>query len=208
MSNVLFGMLWGVGAVVAIWVGWMFLTGGGRALSLGSLVTGKDNRFSLSKLQATLWFFAIFFGYVATYAVRVRYGDVAALSALPENLMLLLALSAGGTLGSKWITGYKVRAGKITKTNADRPAAGNLVADDDGYSAWNKVQLFYFTALAFGIYGFGLVRELQLASAGSAPMLPEVDTALVVLMGLSQGAYLGKKAVTDDSQQSPSRLLT
>jgi hypothetical protein len=153
---------------------------------------------SLSKLQAALWFFAVFLGYVATYAVRVRHGDVAALGTLPQNLMLLLALSAGGTLGSKWITGYKVKAGKITKTDAGRPSAGDLVADDDGYAAWNKLQLFYFTALAFAVYGIGLVRELQLASADSAPMLPEVDTALVALMGLSQGAYLGKKVVTED----------
>lgn len=198
MSNLIFGLLWGVGAVVGIWFLWKFFTRGaatGAPLSIRSLVTGKDNRLSLSKLQAVVWFVAIFFGYVATYALRVRSGDVAALSDLPENVVLLLAFSAGGALGGKWITAYKVKAQTLQKEPAQAPEIRNLICDDQGYSAWNKLQLFYFTVLALAIYGIGLVRELQLPVADSPPMVPNVDTSLLVLMGISQSAYLGKKVV-------------
>ena len=199
MSNLLFGFLWGVGAVVGIWWPWKFLAKDahrGAPLSFGSLVTGQDNRFSLSKLQAVVWFFAIFFGYVATYAVRVRYGNVAALGDLPENLVVLLAFSAGGALGAKWLTAYKVKAGALQKQPASGPVAKDFISDDQGYSAWNKLQLFYFTVLALAIYGVGLIRALQVAGADSPPILPNVDTTLVVLMGVSHGTYLGKKVVT------------
>ncbi len=197
MSNMLFGLVWGAAAVLGIWWLWKFLTRGaqgGAPLSVRSLVTGKDNRFSLSKLQAVAWFFAIFFGYVATYVVRVRSGNVATLGELPENLVLLLAFSAGGALGAKWLTAYKVKAG-LQKQAADAPAMRDFTSDDQGYSAWNKLQLFYFTVLALAIYGVGLVRALQLATPDNPPLLPNVDTTLVVLMGVSHGAYLGKKIV-------------
>ncbi len=199
MSDVLFGLLWGLGAVVGIWLVWKLLTRGfaeGAPLSIMSLATGQDNRLSISKLQAYVWFIAIFFGYAATYSVRARYGDVAALGELPDNLMVLLAFSAGGALGAKWLTSYKVKGGTLKKDKADAPKMRDLISDDSGYSAWNKLQLFYFTVLALAIYFIGLVKELQLAGADTPPMLPNVDTTLLVLMGISQGGYVGKKIVT------------
>lgn len=199
MSDAVFGLLWGAVAVLVIWILWKFLTRGATAglpLSVKSLATGKDNRLSISKLQASAWFIAIFFGYVATYAVRVRYGDVAALGQLPENLMLLLAFTTGGALGAKWLTLYKIRGGTLQKQPAAAPAVRDLISDDSGYSAWNKLQLFYFTVLALAIFLVGLVNELQLAAADSPPALPNVDSTLLTLMGVSQGTYLGKKAVT------------
>lgn len=200
MSDVVYGLLWGLGAVVGVWLVWKLLTRGfpqGLPLSLKSLATGKDNRLSISKLQASVWFIAIYFAYVATYSVRVRYGDVAALGELPENLMWLLAFTTGGALGAKWHTSYKVRGGTLEKDEADVPKLRDLISDDSGYSAWNKLQLFYFTVLALAIFIIGVIRELQLAEADAAPMLPNVDTTLLILMGISQAGYLGKKVVTD-----------
>ncbi len=51
--------------------------------------------------------------------------------------------------------------------------------------------MMIWTLVAIAIYLFALVGQIR-----SGHVLPDIDPTLMVLMGLGQGAYLGKKLVT------------
>jgi len=107
--------------------------------------------------------------------------------------------------------------------------AGGLLTDDVGVVDLSKIQLLTWTAIAIGVYGFTAVRQISFVlSHGVSPMgptgcgvssgvtylctsnagMPSIDGALMVLMGLSQGGYLGKKLVTfNDTQVTLSTLV-
>lgn len=100
-----------------------------------------------------------------------------------------------------------------------------ILVDDQGYPDLSKLQMIAWTFIAIGIYLIGLgalVKAIPNALQGVTdnagnPMtwsnltpkflennpelaqrisLPDISAALMVLMGLGQGAYLGKKLVT------------
>jgi hypothetical protein len=71
-----------------------------------------------------------------------------------------------------------------------------LFQDDDGVADIGKFQLIGWTFTAVLTY---LVRLTDLISRNAFPELPDIDSALMVLMGLGHGAYLGKKLVTTDT---------
>jgi hypothetical protein len=88
---------------------------------------------------------------------------------------------------------------------------GGLVQDDDGIADLSKIQMLVWTAIAIAIFlvaVFHTVATIFDPSASPWPVvdpklnpwpnlgLPDIDGSLMVLMGLAQGAYLGKKLTT------------
>ncbi len=88
-----------------------------------------------------------------------------------------------------------------------------LVQDDDGVADLSKIQMLVWTAIAVGIFATALGSTVStIIDPKAAPWpvpigtpdpwpglgLPDIDGSLMVLMGLSQGAYLGKKLTTLD----------
>jgi len=199
MSNVLFSNIIGLLFVIIAWNLMKFLssrTDGVPKFTLRELAVGQDIRLSISKLQLLLWTLVVVFSYVSIYAFRLRYGDTAALAEIPPNLFLVLGFSVTGGLGSKGITQYLVKNSFLKKDKATEPKASDLFRDDGGYPAIYKMQLFFWTLIAILIYLISLEKTLSVAELDLPPTLPEIDTALMVLMGISQGAYLGKKVVS------------
>jgi hypothetical protein len=149
------------------------------------------------------WTAIIFFSYTALYAARARYGYADSLPTIPENVLYAVGFSAATMAAAKGITQSYVNRGKVQKpapprTDDQARGVGALVNDDDNVPDFTKIQMLGWTVLIGGIY---LSRVVQIVNAynlrdNDLTQLPDIDKALMMLMGLGHGAYLGKKAAT------------
>jgi hypothetical protein len=159
---------------------------------------GFDGFGSTSKLQWFLWLMAILFAYAAIWTLRALQGNYSALSAIPVNLLTVLGFSTGTAAAAKGITSAFVQAGKVTKSGAAASAppanTGGIFQDDGGSPELAKIQMMGFTIIAIGIFLATVVHQIAVGDVTAG--LPNIDSSLMVLMGISQGGYLGKKLVT------------
>jgi hypothetical protein len=161
------------------------------------LIEGADGLASTSKFQWFLWLSAVVFVYVALYVVRAQSGDYSAISDIPANVMTVLGFSTGTMIIAKGIRTTSVNNGDSPNRAPTADSAGvaaGLFADDTGVPELAKVQMLVFTFIAIGIFVAGFFHQLAASSVSTA--LPTIDSSLLVLMGISQGGYLGKKLVT------------
>lgn len=191
-----------VGGIVAVLVGLviaMLVTG----RKLGQLWLGADGTPSTSKFQFVLWSTVILFvfGTIATlYLAHRKPIDTDAACSFPQNVWIVLGLSGITAIAAKGITVGHINAGRLT-THATE---GGLLTSDAGGPELFKVQLLTWTFVAIVIYAVQFLQALSALTPDkltTAPgcHVPDIDTTLMVLMGLSQGTYLGKKLVTTDT---------
>ena len=159
---------------------------------------GFDGLGSTSKLQWFLWLIVILFGYSALWALRAEQGDYSALSSIPVNLLTVLGFSTATAAAAKGITSGYVQTGKMTKPGAlpGEPGknTGGIFQDDGGSPELAKIQMIGFTIVAIGIFLATVIHQIAIGDIRDG--LPNIDSSLMVLMGISQGGYLGKKLVT------------
>jgi len=138
---------------------------------------------------------------------------------VPGAVLGILGFSVGTTVLSKGITSSYAASGEIKKTDAtpDERGPQNMVEDDSGVPDLYKLQLLIFTLLALAVYiptVFDAVLKADDTSLSSLTQtlgrnateddkaklfkLPDIDQALLFLMGISSSAYIGKKLVTRD----------
>ena len=175
------------------------------------LVEGADGSSSTSKFQWFLWLIVILFGYTALWVLRAEQGNFSALSEIPVNLLTVLGFSTATAAAAKGITSGYVQTGRVAKTTAAQTAAaqtavaptaagqatintGGILQDDSGVPELAKIQMVGFTLIAVGIFLITVIH--QIVSNDVTAGLPNIDSSLMVLMGISQGGYLGKKLVT------------
>jgi hypothetical protein len=155
------------------------------------LVQGTDGRPSTSKFQWLLWIVAVLFAYTVLWVLRAKQGDYSAISQVPVNLLVVLGFSTGTAAAAKGITSGYVQTSLVSKANLTK---GGILSDDTGTPELAKIQVMGFTLIAIGIFVGTLIH--QIVSNPVITSLPNLDSSLLVLMGISQGGYLGKKLVT------------
>lgn len=153
------------------------------------LVRGEDGRPSTSKAQWWIWTALAIFGYVAVFVERWLRGNPGEIVEVPENLLLAMGFSAATMVVAKGVTA-SYAAQRLVDKRATPAALGGLFTDDSGAPDLTKIQMLAFTAIAAFVY---LVRLATQGDATSLPVLIDIDPALMILMGLSQGGYLGQK---------------
>ena len=183
----------GFGAIALLWAMLAFSnrTVGWR---VWRIVDGTDGVPSTSLFQWFFWLLAIIFAYVVLWVLRASSGDYGAISELPRNLLTMIGLSTGTAVGAKGITVGYLNSGRIAKTPAWQSSPGGILQDDNGQPEIAKIQLVAFTVIAIGIFLATLVH--QILAHPAVTTLPNIDTSLLALMGISQGGYLGKKIVS------------
>lgn len=161
-------------------------------------VVGMDNRYSNSKLQAVMWFGAVIIVYIGTLILRVNlfgWNYLGGVS-IPENLLLLSGLSALTYGAAKAITEGKVSDG-AAKPPAEQPNFPNdLFMNDDKVLDLGDSQMIFLALLAIGIFLLSAWNFLGWVEYAAIIDLPDVDTTLLSLFGLGQGAYLVKKTAS------------
>ena len=181
------------------------------------LVEGADGSASTSKFQWFLWLIVILFAYTALWVLRAEQGNFSALSEVPVNLLTVLGFSTGTAAAAKGITSGYVQSGRVVKAPppqvtagaagaapagaAPAPASGGatvgnggILQDDSGVPELAKIQMVGFTFIAIGIFLITVIHQIVTGNVTAG--LPNIDSSLMVLMGISQGGYLGKKLVT------------
>ena len=135
--------------------------------------------YSLALVQMAVWFFAIMTSWLLLYVVRHSFNTIS------DTLVLLMGISAGTGIG-----------GVAIDTNRSRPAKQSqgfirdIVSDDYGVS-FHRFQIFAWTIVLVAVF----VRQVT-----AYLTMPEFNSSLLVLMGISSGTYLGVK-VTEESAE-------
>jgi len=176
---VVLGALW---LVFGVWLGFEWPL---------RVADGADGRPSTSKFQFFLWTAVIVWGYAAVAARRSIDGTTPGDIGMPTNLFILMGLGAGTALAAKLVT--VGRGGRAPLADPGARTYRSLVADDEGNPALEKIQVLAWTLVAAGVF---IISVWQVLGSGSTPSsLPNVDDALLVLLGIGQFAYVGVKAL-------------
>lgn len=161
---------------------------------------GEDGRLSSSKFQFFFWTGIVVFAYGAIAAKHVTTSPSQPLPGLPTNVLLAMGFSVITLAGAKGVTTAYIAAGRIAKgTHSDTVHLADLVRQDDGVSPdLSKIQMLTWTTIAAASYLFSVHGAIDNFNASNWKF-PDIDTALMALMGIGQGAYLGTKIVSSQS---------
>ena len=169
-----------------------------RTSLLRSLVVGKDNRTSTSKVVVFAWTFAIVFG-LASLIIAKWLGSSAGYDKLIANgLQEQYLLFLGGPYAAAVLAKYKAVADAQGDAGKSVAPVGNasprqLVADDSGDGDLGDFQYVLFNVVALGWYLGTFVPHLMSG-------LPQVPDLLAGLALTSAGGYSAKKLI---SQAAP-----
>ena len=193
----------------------LLLAGIGRATNgyyLGVIIDNR-NRVSLSKLQAVMWTVLVFAAFATVVAMRLHTPDIGNAMAIdiPSNLLAAMGISATSLVATPAILTMKTAS--PTSANADiRPKDEKarlldlFTGDDDtNYDSpdLSKIQQALITLLVVGFYGVLIGHWLAsgtgtttepgpLATKGA--ILPDFESHVAWLLGISSAGYLGYKA--------------
>jgi hypothetical protein len=193
---------WAWFGVLALAVLWFTCGALGGYWSPLALAMGADNRLSTSKLQILFWTATVGFVYAMVYADRTITGGASSLMGIPPNVLIAMGISVTTTIAAQAITSSQAAANPEVKTQNSTPSydPAALVRNDDGVTAsLTKVQLLFWTFVAIGVYLVTSFHSLGTiaACATDSCSLPDIDTVLMVFMGLGHASYLGGKLVTN-----------
>ncbi len=154
------------------------------------IVRGADGRPSTSKTQFFLWTTMTIFGYATVFASSALHGHFDPIDQFPQNLLIAMGLSVTTAVAAKAVTVSYLQSGKISKTHtsADKAVAGlsAILMNDDGDIDLAKIQMMAWTFIALSVYFVRVVHFVNSPSSVVEPKLPDIDGALMVLMGLGQ----------------------
>jgi hypothetical protein len=203
------GYLFGAGAVLLFWVvSAVVCKGDLRPWALAvtdSVVDGeRQKELSASKLQALVWTIVTLFAYGSVFGALLLDSGPEAVHKLPQiplNLLVLMGLSVTTAAGAKGVTVAYKEQDRIDKKS------GGAVTNAQGNPDLVKAQMLIWAFIGAVWY---LLRVVTLINSGfegldfaEDPLLPDIDGALLVLMGAAQGAYIGDRLVSRDITKKP-----
>jgi hypothetical protein len=97
---------------------------------------------------------------------------------------------------AKGVTSAYVSTGRLSKTPG-KPALADLVTQDDAMTPdLSKVQMLTWTLIASATYLYSVTQALPHFNGSN---FPDINPALMALMGIGQGAYLSGKIIASQS---------
>lgn len=165
------------------------------------IIRDKDWYPSLSIFQFFIWTFVVLFAFFGIYLFRVFSGitDPPTISDMPESLLILMGISFVVPVTSSGLSSIKYVSSVLggPKPPKDKLPGYSTMLNENGKPTLTRFQMFSWTWISIAIYLVILssaVSEVVNNEISAKDLtLPDIDPALVVLMGISQGAYLGGK---------------
>lgn len=191
------------------------------------IIRGDDWYPSLAIFQFLIWTFIITFAFLGIYLVRIFGGVLEPPPAIPTNILALMGISVAVPILSGGISRIKY----TTSTSASKDPPPQLpplstMLEENKKPALTRFQMFRWTWIGIIIYiailfstvtttlGIGDAKvceqlqpndirfsQIHCGKPLTKMTLPDIDPTLVILMGLSQGGYLGGKIVTTPSMK-------
>ena len=140
------------------------------------LFIGEGGQPSLSLFQIFLW------TVLTVWSLLYVYFNTGNLLALTNQVMILLGFAGVGSLSARWIAAGR-QLGALGPVKEEAPRFWAML-EADGKIDLFKVQLLLFTVLIAGYVAFRIVRQSA---------FPELDPQFLLLMGVSNGLYVGTK---------------
>lgn len=142
----------------------------------GPSVAGVRRPYSLGRTQMGWWFFLIVISYNYIWLITADHDTI------PPSLMGLMGISAATALAATAIASRSAQPGDTP--SASRGWWRDLVADEKGDVALDRLQIVVWTFVLSGIFMTAVIWELN---------MPEFNATLLALMGISSGTYIGFK---------------
>jgi hypothetical protein len=183
---------------------------------------------SLARFQFLIWTFIISFSFLSIYLVRILGGELGFPQQIPAGVLQLMGISIVTPIIGNGLSSFKYDT-TISKKQIDKiPPFATMLLENDKPVLF-RYQMFLWTFVGIGIYLFIFFSTVSVSisdvqkgeelkcdqlkpdkakQAGCEELklsnlnLPDIDPSLVILMGLSQGAYLGGKLVA----RTPARI--
>lgn len=175
------------------------------AMAKGSGIKGENRDFSASLLQMIVFTMLTVFAYTTVFAARFFEPGGALIPTakdwlqIPSNLLILMGISVGTAVASR-----AIRSQNDTGLPASRVSdSSSLTTDVNGKTDLIKIQMLIWTVIAVVVYLAILSRFMMnscylmnqdaklCGDVGNS--LPDIDSAFMVLLGVSQGGYIVNK---------------
>ncbi len=147
-----------------------------------SSTLGNLAPFSLARTQFGFWTLIILAAFFYVWVMKGSTIDITG------DILALLGISAGTTLGGMIMDQNDIRDPHIAKRHQDQNDSGsfflNIISDSSGVSI-HRLQNVVFTIAIASFFLYSVYLEKQ---------IPDLDNELMVLMGISSGTYLAVKA--------------
>lgn len=144
----------------------------------------KTNTYSLSQFQLILWTAAAVVAYTYLAASRALVQWDWRLCEFPENMPMLLGISAGTTVLSLGATSFRGSKG----AGSLQPEWGDFLTSG-GVFAPERLQFFLWTII--GVFSF--ISATLAQDPASVTDLPRIPDSFIPLMGISSVGYLAGK---------------
>ncbi len=128
--------------------------------------------YSLSHFQMAIWFFIIISSWLMLYVVKHT------MNTITDTLVILMGISAGTGIG-----GVTIDSNRDVRVRQSRGFLRDILSDEHGIS-FHRFQIFAWTIVMVAVF----IRQVT-----AYLCMPEFDSSLLVLMGISSGTYLGFK---------------
>ncbi len=158
---------------------------------------------SLAMFQFLVWTFLVSFAYLGIYFVRISGGIFQPLPDIPPNLLTVMGISVLVPVASGGVSEVKYKVPPTKDPPVPLPPLSGML-EEGGKLTLARVQMFLWTwigVLIYLVFLFSAVSKPEMLRSVEKLSLPNVDDMLVVLMGLSQGGYVGGKLVTSQTTQ-------
>lgn len=160
---------------------------------------------TLSKFQFLLWTLVISFSFLFIQILKIISTDYVSgqeflINEIPENLLAMMGISVAVPIAASRLTSKMKNAQK----NNTVISFGSMFCNYEGNLDLSRLQMFLWTVIGISIYLHILFDQIITLTSASDLFLPDVSPTLVILMGLSQGAYLGSKATSKTTQDKDS----
>jgi hypothetical protein len=146
---------------------------------------GAQRSFSLSRSQMLLWTFNVLLAFLLVWFARGQFNQV-----VSDGSLALLGISTGTAFGGSMIDQNQPPQEGHDKVGPSRGFWRDILSDAHGINL-HRFQLVLWT-LALTVVFWSMTLNILNSGEGTVA-LPDFDSKLLILMGISGGAYLGLK---------------
>jgi hypothetical protein len=146
-------------------------------------VTHSKSKYSLGLAQLLFWVVLIAFAFIYIYVLTEG------LHPITGSVLTLLSISLTTSGGSRMVE--KVKDPKHMFESESESILKDLLSDDAGFSV-HRVQMAIWTVILGLVFCYEVIMNLS---------MPQFDTNLLLLMGISSTGYVGLKAIEHTSKE-------